>query len=124
MHIIFLIWIGCAFLAAFIAGRRNAAGTGLVLGAIFGPVGVIAAFAADGRQKCPACQERIQNFARSCVHCHVGLSWNRFGLLWIEVAEQGQEPWIERPPVKRKGPPPVPPPIIEDPPPPVGWWKP
>lgn len=64
----------CAIAAAHLGGQRNATTTGLFLGFLFGPVGVIAAGLLDGRPNCARCGGR-QNVKPNgqryevCEHC-------------------------------------------------------
>lgn len=65
-----VFWAICAFVAALIAGRRNAAGTGCLLGALLGPFGIIASIFVKGdRVDCPYCKELIRADATVCPHC-------------------------------------------------------
>lgn len=90
----FTIWLLCVFVSAALLGRYNKAGSGLLLGALLGPIGVIIAIvwrmnlAADERKQhdstllqaiqpdpqrqerdCPYCAERILAAATLCKHC-------------------------------------------------------
>lgn len=93
---LFVIWVVCVFVSAALLGRYNKAGSGLLLGALLGPIGVIIAIiwrmnmGADERKQhnaqlltavqqqggeprperdCPHCAERILAAAKICKHC-------------------------------------------------------
>ena len=69
----------CAFLGALIASRRKASLGGFVLGLLFGPLGVVAAFALDGRDQCPKCGTRLDSNGEICPSCKTELAWRIFG---------------------------------------------
>jgi hypothetical protein len=83
LGLVLLAWLGCAFLGAVVGGRRNAAGFGLLLGLFFGPLGVLCAFALDGRPQCPCCRTRLEGRASVCPACHARLR-GRGGLAEID----------------------------------------
>jgi len=62
-------WVACALLGAIVGSAKQSSGAGFVLGLLFGPLGVIAAFAMDGRRQCPACAARLNQGARKCAAC-------------------------------------------------------
>ncbi len=66
----------CLFLGAVIGGRRDSAGTGAILGLLFEELGLIVAFALDGRPKCAHCREPINQNAKLCPHCRSQLFWS------------------------------------------------
>jgi len=68
-------WIGSAIVGAIVGSRRDSAGTGALLGLLFGPLGAIAAFALDGRARCPQCLNRIDTGVVLCPTCHAELGW-------------------------------------------------
>ena len=71
---LFLIWVVSIFLAAAIGGRKDAAGTGLVLGIFLGPLGVLLALVIQGdRKACPYCKELINKAAVKCPRCQSSL---------------------------------------------------
>jgi hypothetical protein len=72
-------WIICGFLGGLVGNAKNAAGSGAVLGFLFGPLGVLVAFAVDGRPECPYCKGRIEPRATTCQHCRKSLSWSNDG---------------------------------------------
>jgi hypothetical protein len=65
------------FFACSIAERKQAPGTGLILGLLFGPLGIIAAGFLDERPQCPRCGGRLNSSKRVqysvCQHCRFGL---------------------------------------------------
>ena len=69
------VWIACGFLGAVIGQCRRDLGGGLLLGLVFGPLGVIAALGLDGRPCCPRCGGRLDSMGRVCQHCRVLLGW-------------------------------------------------
>lgn len=44
MEVVLVLWLVCAIVGALILSRFNWAGTGLILGIVLGPVGLIAAY--------------------------------------------------------------------------------
>ena len=65
----------CSILGAVIGGRRDSAGNGAILGFLFGELGLIVAFALDGRPTCSQCGERVNRDARLCSHCRSPIYW-------------------------------------------------
>ncbi len=65
-----LLWIivGAA-VGGVIGASRNNVGSGVVWGALLGPIGWILVLFLDGRAKCPACGGRRADGARRCQHC-------------------------------------------------------
>ncbi len=61
-------------LGAIVGGRRHARKAGMILGMLFGPLGIIVAFALDGRPRCPKCKARVEPGAAICAGCHTSLS--------------------------------------------------
>lgn len=74
-----LFWLAgasvCGLLGAVVGAPRERAGLGFFLGLLFGPLGVIATFALDGRQPCPMCRNRINTGATLCPACRSPLMW-------------------------------------------------
>jgi len=71
---IVLVWIASGVIGASLLGQYDRAGTGFLLGAILGPIGVIVAFVVrrseqSKRRKCPHCAEVVLIEARVCKHC-------------------------------------------------------
>jgi hypothetical protein len=70
------IWFGSGVAAGIIGHARQAAVAGAVLGLFLGPIGVIAAFALDGRASCPHCAGRLDGRGQICQHCHRPIRWD------------------------------------------------
>ena len=68
-------WFCSAIVGGVIGAGRNSAGAGFVLGLLFGPLGAIAAFALDGRVRCPQCGNRIDTEVSVCPACRADLAW-------------------------------------------------
>lgn len=67
--VLLVFWVACAFLGAVIGNRNDAALGGFILSVLFGPLGVIASFALDGRRKCSTCGTRLNNEQKFCPMC-------------------------------------------------------
>jgi Uncharacterised protein family UPF0547 len=81
--VLIVFWLMCGGLAAMIASAKGgSAGLGFLVGALFGPFGIIAAFfmggeeqkadkdvAAGTHKKCPRCAEIVKADALVCKHC-------------------------------------------------------
>lgn len=67
-----LLWIivGAA-VGGVIGASRNNVGSGVVWGALLGPVGWILVLFMDDRAMCPECQGRLADGARRCQHCGI-----------------------------------------------------
>lgn len=78
------LWLLCGMLAAGIYSNKGGSGLlGFLVGAIFGPIGVIIALVSKGDQsalerreltngtmkKCPSCAELVRSEATVCKHC-------------------------------------------------------
>jgi hypothetical protein len=61
--------IPCAILGYIVGSPKNAGFEGAFLGILFGPIGVIVAFAVDFRLRCPHCHGRLDGEPRVCPHC-------------------------------------------------------
>jgi hypothetical protein len=60
----------CAICGGIVGARNDAYHGGMILGLLFGPVGVLAAFALDSRPSCPHCGGRIDAaLFPVCPHC-------------------------------------------------------
>lgn len=71
-------WCLAHVTCGIIVGRARERGlAGGLLGLLFGPIGVIAAFALDGRPSCPMCESRLDAAPRKCPHCRADLQWER-----------------------------------------------
>lgn len=69
-----LLWLICAVIAAAIGGSKGEAGSGFLIGLVFGPLGVLFALLSSGnRVPCPHCKERMQKGAKVCPHCRTAL---------------------------------------------------
>jgi hypothetical protein len=65
-----LVWCVCGgALGAIIGSFKQAGLTGAMLGACFGPLGVIATFAIDGRLQCGRCGGKLDGQPEICPHC-------------------------------------------------------
>ncbi|NWK96534.1 zinc ribbon domain-containing protein [Sphingobium lactosutens] len=78
-----IIWLICGGIAAMIASSKGGNGAiGFVVGLLFGPFGIIAAFfmgneqkadankiASGDSKKCPRCAELVKPDALVCKHC-------------------------------------------------------
>lgn len=70
-----LIWIACALIGAVIGSKKGEAGSGFLIGLVFGPLGVIFALLSTGNRKpCLHCKEPIHKNAAICPHCRTALS--------------------------------------------------
>jgi len=69
-----LLWLSCAIIAAVIGNRKGEAGSGFLIGLLFGPFGVLFALLSSGNRKpCPHCKELIHKKAEVCPHCRTPL---------------------------------------------------
>ena len=69
-----VIWVICAIIAAAIGGKKGEAGSGFLIGLVFGPIGVLFALLSTGNRKpCPFCKEQINKKAEICPHCRTAL---------------------------------------------------
>ncbi len=78
----------CSFLGALIGGRRDAAGNGAILGFLFGELGLIVAFALDGRppnMKKPPCKQACKAVGRSVERC-----LRMFCLVAVRLTDSGR----------------------------------
>jgi hypothetical protein len=72
--LILIGWFFSMFFAADLGRQRNAGMTGLILGCLFGPVGILAAGLLDGRPNCIRCggRQNVKSSGRRyeiCEHC-------------------------------------------------------
>jgi predicted amidophosphoribosyltransferase len=70
------VWFSSAVAAGIIGHARQAAVAGAVLGIFLGPIGVLAAFALDGRPSCPHCAGKLDGRGQFCQHCHKPIRWH------------------------------------------------
>ncbi len=66
--IFFWLIVG-AGVGGLIGATRNNVGSGVVWGALLGPIGWIIVFCLDNRPKCKECREPINQGATRCSHC-------------------------------------------------------
>jgi len=66
--IVFWIIVGAA-VGGVIGASRNNVGSGVIWGALLGPIGWILVLFMDERDKCPECQGRLADGALRCQHC-------------------------------------------------------
>jgi hypothetical protein len=70
-----LLWLVCAVIAAAIGGRKGEAGSGFLIGLVFGPLGILFALLSSGnRVPCPHCKEMIHKKAKICPQCRTALA--------------------------------------------------
>lgn len=67
-YIFFWLLVGAA-VGGVIGGTRNNVGSGIVWGALLGPIGWILVLFMDARAKCPECRGPIPDGAIRCQHC-------------------------------------------------------
>ena len=82
------IWFGSGVAAGIIGHARQAAIAGAVLGLFLGPIGVVAAFALDGRASCPHCAGRLDGRGQICQHCHRPIRWDNVPSELIDPAAE------------------------------------
>jgi hypothetical protein len=58
-----------------VADTKKAGFTGLILGLLFGRLGVIASFALDQRDSCAYCGGKLNGKPELCQHCRSPLTW-------------------------------------------------
>jgi len=106
---IVLSWIASAILGAIVGAQKKEGAQGFVLGLIFGPLGLIASFALDGRLECYRCHSRVNGEPQVCPYCRAELGWayDRFYDLHSmppeKAAEINAKQQEERPPMYRAG---------------------
>jgi hypothetical protein len=63
-------WMFCGLIAAAIGARKGEGCTGFIVGAIFGPLGILFALLSSGnRVDCAFCREKVMKSALLCPHC-------------------------------------------------------
>lgn len=63
-------WLVCGIVGGIIGSAKNAGVQGFIVGLMLGPLGVLAAFAVDGREKCSQCGTKLNMGAKICPQCH------------------------------------------------------
>jgi ribosomal protein L37AE/L43A len=64
------IWLVCGIVAGIIGSAKNAGVQGFIFGVMLGPLGILAAFAVDGRMNCSQCGTKLNAGAKICPSCH------------------------------------------------------
>ena len=89
------IWFGSGVAAGLIGYSRQAPIAGAVVGLFLGPIGVVAAFALDGRAACPHCAGRLDGRGQICQHCHRPIRWDNvpselstLSLKWFRLGKE------------------------------------
>lgn len=77
MEYVIGFWIVCGIVGAIIGASKDSSGIGFILGLLLGPLGVLAAFAVDGRAKCVHCHGRLNGKPEICQHCNATLFWSK-----------------------------------------------
>lgn len=63
-------WLVCGLIAAAIGSAKGEGCLGFIVGAIFGPLGILFALLSSGnRITCAFCQEKVHKKALVCPHC-------------------------------------------------------
>jgi hypothetical protein len=68
-----------AIIGGLIGATRNNAGSGIVWGALLGPIGWILVLFLDQRAKCPECRGPVPEGAHRCLHCGFELGASKPG---------------------------------------------
>lgn len=63
-------WLVCGIVGGIIANSKGAGVQGFILGLMLGPLGVLAAFAVDGRMACTRCGTKLNGRPQICPQCH------------------------------------------------------
>jgi hypothetical protein len=66
MELLVLFWIFCAFIGWYVGKAKDAEGTGVLLGFLLGPIGVLMTVAIDNRVCCPQCGTRLNSRPAQC----------------------------------------------------------
>ncbi|TXH51483.1 MAG: hypothetical protein E6Q97_18290 [Desulfurellales bacterium] len=72
MEFLIAFWLICGIVGGIIGNAKNAGPGGFALGVLLGSLGVLAAFALDGREKCRRCGTRLNTGAVICPMCQSG----------------------------------------------------
>ena len=100
-----VLWGSCAILGAIAGKDREASDVGMLLGLIFGPLGLIATLGIDGRKCCPECRGRVPSGAKVCRSCRIPLAW-RDGAVMTEPQAEIIDAAIQRAAASLRGTPP------------------
>jgi hypothetical protein len=66
-----IFWLLCAIAAGMIGKTKGEPCLGFVIGALLGPLGILAALLSRGnRRPCLCCKEAIHKEAQICPYCH------------------------------------------------------
>lgn len=69
-------WFICGLLGYVIGMNKEAGKTGLWLGLLFGPLGLLAAAPVDRRAPCPSCGTRLNGRPSLCPGCRTKFEWD------------------------------------------------
>jgi len=69
MALIFFWMIICAVIGGLIGSTRNNVASGVIWGALLGPIGWLLVLFLDNRAKCPECRGPLPEDAKRCQHC-------------------------------------------------------
>ena len=70
MEIAIVLWIFFGIVTAIVASGKGRSGCGwFLIGVLFGPFGLIAAFAVGSSYQCPKCKKGIDKEATICPYC-------------------------------------------------------
>ncbi|HEV2694520.1 MAG TPA: zinc ribbon domain-containing protein [Verrucomicrobiae bacterium] len=73
--LVLIFWvIICAAIGALIGASRNNVGSGIIWGALLGPIGWLLVLFLDNRAKCPECKGPLPAGAKRCQHCGTDFS--------------------------------------------------
>lgn len=75
MEIALGLWIVSGIAAALVGAQREAGCLAAAIVFALGPIGLVVAFALDGRPRCPRCGSGVPEHATSCSRCHARFAW-------------------------------------------------
>jgi hypothetical protein len=78
-HFTLVCWFACAFAAGMVGSAKEATGPSVMLGLLFGPLGIVIALGLDFRRFCPRCHGRLNRHPKMCPHCHMELKYSAYG---------------------------------------------